>query len=69
MNSYFSFSPPPFTHTCFLFFKAMEELDGDDVRLSFNGKKAERDIVQVRMEINPTFVFVFSHFAQSFLYK
>eukprot|EP00112_Aurelia_sp_Birch-Aquarium-sp1_P009496 Seg2080.8 transcript_id=Seg2080.8/GoldUCD/mRNA.D3Y31 product=Copine-8 protein_id=Seg2080.8/GoldUCD/D3Y31 len=27
-------------------FDAMEELDGDDVRLSFNGRKAERDIVQ-----------------------
>ena len=25
----------------------MEELDGDDVRVSFNGRKASRDIVQV----------------------
>lgn len=28
-------------------FTAMEELDGDEVRLSFQGKVAERDIVQV----------------------
>ena len=28
-------------------FAAMEELDGDDVRVSFNGRKASRDIVQV----------------------
>jgi len=27
-------------------FDAMEELDGDDVRVSFNGRKASRDIVQ-----------------------
>ena len=27
-------------------FSAMEELDGDDVRVSFNGRAAERDIVQ-----------------------
>lgn len=28
-------------------FLAMEELDGDDVRLSYRGREAERDIVQV----------------------
>lgn len=28
-------------------FTAMEELDGDEVRLSFQGQEAERDIVQV----------------------
>lgn len=27
----------------------MDELDGDDVRLSFQGRVAERDIVQVIM--------------------
>ena len=34
----------------FLFFRliAMEELDGDTVRLSSRGRYAERDIVQVR---------------------
>lgn len=30
-----------------VFFTAMEELDGDDVRVSFRGRYAERDIVQV----------------------
>lgn len=28
-------------------FSAMEELDGDSVRISYNGRYAERDIVQV----------------------
>ena len=28
-------------------FAAMEELDGDDVRVSYNGREASRDIVQV----------------------
>ena len=28
-------------------FEAMDELDGDDVRLSCRGRQAERDIVQV----------------------
>lgn len=31
-----------------LYFQAMVELDGDDVRVSSRGKYAERDIVQVR---------------------
>lgn len=31
-------------------FTAMEELDGDEVRVSFKGEAAERDIVQVRLE-------------------
>lgn len=44
---FFSF---PFCLCLYFIFKAMEELDGDDVRLSFNGRKAERDIVQVRFE-------------------
>lgn len=30
-----------------VFFAAMEELDGDDVRVSSRGRYAERDIVQV----------------------
>lgn len=30
---------------------AMEELDGDEVRVSSRGRLAERDIVQVRLEI------------------
>lgn len=30
-------------------FSAMKELDGDEVRLSSNGRFAERDIVQVRL--------------------
>ncbi len=30
-------------------FSAMEELDGDDVRLSSHGKEASRDIVQVNL--------------------
>ena len=32
-------------------FTAMEELDGDEVRLSFRGVEAERDIVQVRLKL------------------
>uniref|UniRef100_A0A669CM29 Copine family member 9 n=1 Tax=Oreochromis niloticus TaxID=8128 RepID=A0A669CM29_ORENI len=32
-------------------FDAMEELDGDEVRVSSRGRLAERDIVQVRLEI------------------
>lgn len=31
-------------------FDKMEELDGDNVRISHNGRYAERDIVQVREE-------------------
>ena len=31
-------------------FDAMDELDGDDVRLSSRGRYAERDIVQVNIQ-------------------
>ena len=31
-------------------FDAMDELDGDDVRLSSRGRYAERDIVQVKIQ-------------------
>ena len=32
--------------------KAMEELDGDTVRLSSRGRYAERDIVQVNLHVS-----------------
>lgn len=34
---------------------AMEELDGDEVRVSSRGRIAERDIVQVRTSYTPSF--------------
>lgn len=36
-----------------IFSTAMEELDGDDVRVSSRGRFAERDIVQVVLSPDP----------------
>lgn len=48
-------SPPPVapasSHFLFPVFLAMEELDGDEVRVSSRGRLAERDIVQVLLMI------------------